>query len=140
MLGLRLSVLLNRGLAREHAKLPLHKWFLGIYLVKQRKNAISALEHKRQVGNSYPAAWLMKHKILETMHQCEQRRVLDERVEIDDPYLGGERSTEKRGRGAPNKVAFVAAVQTSDTGKPYVMRLSSVSGFTAEPRDFSISR
>jgi len=37
-------------------------------------------------------------------------------------------------------VAFVAAVQTSDTGKPYVMRLSRVSGFTADARDFSISR
>jgi hypothetical protein len=120
------------GTLFEHTKLPLHKWFLGIYLMTQSKNAISALELKRQVGISYPAAWLMKHKILETMHQREERRVLDERVEIDDAYLGGERSGEKRGRGSPNKVAFVAAVQTSETGKPHVMRLSRVSGFTNE--------
>jgi hypothetical protein len=32
------------------------------------------------------------------------------------------------------------AAQTSDTGRPHAMRLSRVSGFTAEARDFSISR
>ncbi|MEX3581702.1 MAG: transposase, partial [Burkholderia sp.] len=41
---------------------------------------------------------------------------LDERVEVDDAYLGGERSGGKAGRGAPGKTPFVAAVQTSDDG------------------------
>ena len=36
-----------------------------------------------------------------------------DRVEIDDAYLGGERSGGKVGRGSENKVPFVAAVQTT---------------------------
>ncbi|MEX3582971.1 MAG: hypothetical protein VB137_10845, partial [Burkholderia sp.] len=42
----------------------------------------------------------------------------------DDAYLGGERSGGKAGRGAPGKTPFVAAVQTSDDGRPLFMRLS----------------
>ena len=39
-------------------------------------------------------------------------------VEIDDAYLGGERSGGKVGRGSENKVPFVAAVQTTPEGQP----------------------
>jgi hypothetical protein len=45
-------------------------------------------------------------------------RQLDGRVEIDDAYLGGERSGGKTGRGSENKVPFVAAVQTTPDGQP----------------------
>ena len=57
-------------------------------------------------------------------------RRLTARVEIDDAYLGGERVGEKPGRGSPNKVRFVAAVQTELVGKPHLMRLTAVAGFT----------
>ena len=36
------------------------------------------------------------------------------RVEVDDAYLGGERSGGKRGRGAAGKTPIVAAVETID--------------------------
>ena len=48
----------------------------------------------------------------------EDDRQLDGRVEIDDAYLGGERSGGKTGRGSENKVPFVAAVQTTPDGQP----------------------
>ncbi|MEX3582134.1 MAG: IS1595 family transposase, partial [Burkholderia sp.] len=118
------------GTIFEKTKLPLTTWFLGIYLVTQSKNAISGLELKRQLGVSYKPVWLIKHKLLETMWLREERRRLDERVEVDDAYLGGERSGGKAGRGAPGKTPFVAAVQTSDDGRPLFMRLSPVPGFT----------
>ena len=35
------------------------------------------------------------------------------RVEIDDAYLGGERSGGKRGRGTPGKTPIIAAVETT---------------------------
>ena len=44
----------------------------------------------------------------------EESRRLTGRVEIDDAYLGGERSGGKNGRGAENKEPFIAAVQTGD--------------------------
>jgi hypothetical protein len=56
---------------------------------------------------------------------------LDERVEIDDAYLGGEKAG-KPGRGSENKTAFVAAVQTSADGKPLFMKFKAVAGFTKQ--------
>ena len=121
------------GTVFEHTKLPLSTWFLGMYFMTQSKNAVSALELRRQLGVSYKTAWLMKHKILQTMALREEPRRLDGRVEIDDAYLGGERAGHLNGgRGACNKSAFVAAVQTSDDGKPRYMRLTPIAAFTNE--------
>jgi hypothetical protein len=47
---------------------------------------------------------------MEIMRVREDRRQLDGRVEIDDAYLGGERSGGRAGRGSENEVPFVAAV------------------------------
>ena len=117
----------------EHTKLPLSLWFLAIYLMTQSKNAVSALELKRQLGVSYKMAWLLKHKLLQTMVLRDLVRRLDERVEIDDAYPGGERAGSiNGGRGAFNKTAFVAAVQTDKEGKPRFMHLTPVAGFTNE--------
>jgi ISXO2-like transposase domain/Transposase zinc-ribbon domain len=121
------------GTVFEHTKLPLTIWFLAIYLMTQSKNAVSALELMRQLGVTYKTAWLLKHKLLQTMLLREAPRRLDERVEIDDAYLGGERAGScNGGRGAMNKSAFVAAVQTDMDGKPRFMRLTPIIGFTKE--------
>jgi transposase-like protein len=119
------------GTVFERTKLPLSVWFLAIYLMTQSKNAVSALELKRQLGVSYKAAWLMKHKLLQTMLLREDSRRLDGRVQIDDAYLGGEKAG-KPGRGSENKTAFVAAVQTSANGRPLFMSLKQVASFTKE--------
>jgi len=49
---------------------------------------------------------------------------LAHRVEIDDAYLGGELVGGKRGRGSPNKVEFIAAIQTTESGEPVLICLS----------------
>lgn len=48
-------------------KLPFTRWFLGMHLLSQAKNSISALELKRHWGVRYKTAWLMKHKLLQVM-------------------------------------------------------------------------
>ena len=108
------------GTIFEASKLPLTRWFLAMQLLTQSKNNVSALELMRQLGVSYRSAWLVKHKIMEAMRLREDRRELDGRVEMDDAYLGGERSGGKTGRGSENKVPIVAAVQTTPTGRPLV--------------------
>lgn len=100
------------GTMFEGSKVALTRWFLAMQLLGQAKNNVAALELRRQLGVSYPTAWLMKHKIMEAMRQAEEDRQLTGRVEIDDAYLGGQRSGGKTGRGSENKVPFVLAVQT----------------------------
>lgn len=117
------------GTVMEATKLPLRKWFLSMYLMTQSKNAIASLELKRQLGVTYKTAWMMKHKLLEVMVQREALRTLKGRVEIDDAYLGGERTGGRRGRGSENKVPFVAAVETNKKGHPTCIRLDRVASF-----------
>jgi transposase-like protein len=105
------------GTIFESTKLGLKRWFLAMHLLTQAKNNVSALELKRHLGVCYKTAWLIKHKIMEVMRQREDTRQLDGRVQIDDAYLGGERPSGKRGRGSENKVAFIAAVQTTPQGQ-----------------------
>ena len=90
---------LTAGTVFESTRLPLHLWFLGIYHLTQPKNNVSALELKRLLGVSYKAAWRMKHKLMQVMDEREADRILGERVQGDDAYLGGVHPG-KVGRGA----------------------------------------
>ena len=106
------------GTVFEATKLPLTIWFLAMHLLTQSKNNVAALELQRHLGVCYKTAWLMKHKLMEVMREREDSRQLQGRVEIDDAYLGGERTGGKVGRGSENKIPFVVAVQTTPEGKP----------------------
>ena len=118
------------GTLSAGTKLPLTTWFLAIYLISQAKTGLSALALKRQLGVSYPTAWLIHHKLMQAMAHREERYVLCGRVQIDDAYLGGERSGGKVGRGSENKIPFVAAVSLNDDGHPLRIKLTPVAGFT----------
>ena len=114
------------GTIFEATKLPLTTWFLGMHLLTQAKNNVSALELKRHLGVRYKTAWLLKHKLMQVMSEREESRQLDGRVEIDDAYLGGELPGGKSGRGSENKVSFIAAVQTTETGQPLRVSLKKL--------------
>lgn len=118
------------GTVFQGTKLPLTIWFLAIYLISQAKTGLSALALKRQLGVSYPTAWLIHHKLMQVMANREDRYVLEGKVQVDDAYLGGERTGGKVGRGSENKVAFVAAISLTEEDRPLRVRLTPVPGFT----------
>jgi len=113
-------------------KLPLTTWFLAIYLISQAKTGLSALALKRQLGVSYPTAWLIHHKIMCAMAEREDAHQLTNVVQMDDAYLGGELSGGTPGRGSENKVPFVAAVSLNEKGHPVYLKLTLVAGFTRD--------
>jgi transposase-like protein len=123
---------LTAGSLMEHTKLPLTTWFLAIYLISQAKTGLSSLALKRQLGVSYPTAWLLHQKINRAMAQQDSTHRLSGAVQLDDAYLGGERSGGKAGRGSENKVPFVAAVSLNEQGRPTYLKLNLVSGFTSQ--------
>ena len=119
---------LTAGTIFHGTKLPLRKWFLAIYLLTQRKKSTSALQLSREIGVHYDTAWKLKHKLMPVMLERQREKQLSGRIEIDDAYIGGEKPG-KRGRGSPNKVPFVAAVETTQDGRPLQMHLRRVRGF-----------
>jgi hypothetical protein len=128
----RLQTSLTAGSLMEHTKLPLTTWFLAIHRISQAKTGISALALKRDLGVSYPTAWLLHHKINSAMSRQEAARPLSGAVQLDDAYVGGERSGGKPGRGSENKAPFLAAISTDDAGQPIRLKLDLVSGFTSD--------
>ncbi len=72
----------------------------------------------------------MHHKLMRAMAMREERYVLGGEVQVDDAYLGGERSGGKPGRGSENEVPFVAAVSLTEDDRPLRVRLTPVAGFT----------
>ena len=117
------------GTMMEHSRLPFAKWFLAIYLITQSKTNIAALTLRRQLGISWRAAWLLKHKVMEAMRQREATKPLQGDVRIDDAYLGGELTGGRAGRGSDNKVPFVAALEVHN-GKPMRVRFDPVKNFS----------
>src|SRR5690349_22816321 len=124
------QVRLTAGTVFQDTKLPLTAWFAAIYHLTQSKGGISSIELGRRPGVKQGTAWLMKHKLMRAMAAREAAKPkLAGRVEVDDAYLGGERTGGKRGRGAAGKTPFVAAVETTAERKPRRLRLTVVKGF-----------
>jgi len=115
----RHQVSLIAGTIFHSTKLRLTTWFAAIYHLTQGKNGLSSLELARRLGVSHYTAWKIQHKLMQVMLERDQDKPLTgERIEVDDAYIGGERSGGKRGRGSAGKTPFVAAVETTAEGKP----------------------
>ena len=110
-------------------KVPLRSWFRAMYQLTQSKGGISSLELGRRLGVTQNTAWKLKHKLMQVMMERDAGKRLTGRIEMDDAYLGGERTGGKRGRGAPGKTPIVAAVETTPEGKPVRLKLRRVKGF-----------
>lgn len=126
----RTQTTLTEGTIFHSTKLSLTRWFQAMYFLSQTKNNVSILELRRLTGLSYPAAWRMKHKLMQVMVERENSTRLSGRVEVDDAYLGGENPGGKAGRGSENKVPFIAAVSTNDKNHPLYVVFSRVKTFS----------
>lgn len=92
------------------SKLPLHTWFLAIYLLTQHKSIMSALAPRRKLGMSCNTASLLRHKLIQAMVERDSDLALSGIVQMDDSYWGGARHGGDTGRGSPGKAPFVAVV------------------------------
>jgi transposase-like protein len=114
-------------------KVPLQTWFRAMYHLTQSKQGISSVELARRLGVTQSTAWTIKHKLAQVMMERDAGKRLHGRVELDDAYLGGERSGGKRGRGASGKTPFVAAVETTPQGKPVRLKLRGSAASVVTP-------
>jgi ribosomal protein L37AE/L43A len=120
---------LTAGTIFASTHVPLQLWFRAMYHLTQSKQGISSVELGRRLGVKQTTAWKIKHKLKQVMMERDATKPLTGRVELDDAYVGGERSGGKRGRGAPGKTPFVAAVETTPEGKPVRLKLRRVASF-----------
>src|SRR5271163_4137931 len=90
------------GTILQGTKLPMRVWFRAMHLLAQGKKGLSNIELGRRLGISTNAAWRVQHKLMQSMIERDRRYKLGAagpRIEIDDAYIGGERTGEGTGRG-----------------------------------------
>jgi transposase-like protein/ribosomal protein L37AE/L43A len=110
--GFQTSV--TAGTIFQDTRKPLQLWFRAMWYVVNQKQGVSALGLQRVLGMSrYETTWIWLHKLRTAMVRPGRDR-LSGRVQVDETYIGGERSG-KRGRGAAGKALVVLAVE--DQGK-----------------------
>ena len=98
------------GTIFQRAHKPLRVWFRAMRYVVNQKQGVSALGLQRVLGlGSYRTAWTWMHKLRVAMVRPGRDRLAGT-VEVDESYIGGERSG-KRGRGAEGKTLVVIAAQ-----------------------------
>jgi transposase-like protein len=89
---------LTAGTVMERSHTPLCTWFWGAYLVSSHTPGMSAVQFQRQLGlGRYETAYQMLHKLRAGMVRPERDRIGAEwPVEIDETYVGGKVSAERR--------------------------------------------
>jgi transposase-like protein len=94
---------------------PLRLWFQAMWYVVNQKNGVSALGLQKALGlGSYHTAWEWLHKLRRAMVRPSRDR-LKGLVEMDETFVGGERSG-KRGRGAAGKALVLIAAEETPEG------------------------
>jgi transposase-like protein len=110
---------------------PLRLWFQAIWYVVNQKNGVSALGLQKALGlGSYQTAWAWLHKLRRAMVRPGRDKPSG-LVEVDEVFIGGERSG-KRGRGADGKSLIFIAVEDvqGQIGRLRLTTLVNASGET----------
>lgn len=124
------QVSITAGTIFQDTHKPLRLWFRAIWHVTSQKYGVSALGLKRVLGlGSYRTAWIWLHKLRVAMVR-PGREQLSGIVEVDETYIGGEKSG-KRGRGAAGK-ALILIMAEDDDGKIGRIRLSRIHNASSE--------
>jgi len=110
------------GTIFHKTRTSLSSWFWAIYRMSHDKKGISAMQLAKEIGVSYPTAWLMLHKIRKAMSDRDQRYTLSGLVEVDEGYVGGAEHgkgrTGRGKRGIRTKSVVAVAVERRGAGKP----------------------
>ncbi len=116
------------GTIFEDSKIPMHKWLMVIYLMCSSKKGISASQIQRTIGVSYKAAWFMCHRVREAMKEEPLRGMLGSGggiVEVDETYIGGKASNNKRkkrvGGGAVGKVPVMTLIERGGEVRSFII-------------------
>ncbi len=89
------------GTMFDDTKMPLQKWFMGIYIVASHKKGISSHQLARDLGITQKSAWFMLHRIRYTLGLDNDNNTdtIETIAEVDETFIGGKRTnmhTKKR--------------------------------------------
>lgn len=129
--GMQTSLL--SGTIFQDTKKPLLHWFNAIWHITNQKYGANALGLQRILGlGSYRTSWACLHKLRRAMVRPGRDRLRGV-IEVDETFIGGEKSG-KRGRGAAGKELVVIAAQKNGRklGRIRLQNVPDASGSSLE--------
>ena len=87
--------------------LPLHKWFIAVYMMCKSRERVSALQLKQTLGVAYKTAWYLSHRIRAAMGNGRfEGPILFGVVEVAETLVGGK--AHGKGRASRGNRTWVA--------------------------------
>lgn len=110
------------GTLFAHHKMPLKIYLLAIAIFTNSVKSLSALQLSRELDVQYKTAWVLSHKIRESLLDDEEQELLEGTCEIDGVYVGGktkqvnkiEDRIDRRTITHPNKRVVISLRQRAD--------------------------
>ena len=128
------------GTIFESSRVPLQKWFIGIWLFMSNRKGISSYALARQIGVSQKTAWFMLQRIRLVNYNMGIGLPLDGVVEVDETYFGGREKNKHRdkklGDRWPEGKTPVMGIKQRDG----MVRLEQVDNTTDETMKYFVSR
>lgn len=78
------------GTIFEDTKIPLLKWFMALYIFSSHKKGISSHQLAKDIDVTQKTAWFILHRLRYAFDHPAFQAALDNTVEIDETYMGGE--------------------------------------------------
>lgn len=105
------------GTIMQSTKLHLSKWIMAMFLLGSNKKGISSVQLGKYIGVTQRTAWVMSHKIRESLQQ--EDTLLDGVVSSDESFIGGKnknrhkdkRMAYKKGRDFKDKTPVIGMMQ-----------------------------
>lgn len=121
------------GTLFERSKIPLHKWFVAVYMLCSSKKGISSHQLHRMLGVTYKTAWFMTHRIREAMREGVFSPFGGNggAVEVDETFIGRKKGAEVR-HGYEHKHKVLSLVDR-ETGRARSMVVNDLNTKTVAP-------
>ena len=106
------------GTIFENTKIPLQKWFVGIWLITSHKKGISSLQLSKDINVTQKTGWFMLQRIRKCFEH-ENNHKLFNTVEVDETYIGGKERNKNikpnkkgtQGRSTKSKIPVIGMIE-----------------------------
>lgn len=127
------------GTIFEGSKLPMQKWYAGIYLITAHKKGISSLQLSRDLSITQKSAWFVLHRVRYALGLQAGEEKLKGIIEADETFMGGleenkhksKRTEGNQGRSVKTKSAVAGVIERG--GELRAKKIESTKGYHLKP-------